>query len=186
MKTKKSRIENSRFGNMRIMRGKKAVSPLIATVLLIAFAIALGAVVMNWGSDYVKKTVKSTGEKSDVDIKCSTDTYLRIISIGGTPQLCLRNSTTPERVEFTIENGPNTRLEGIVVTVIGNLSINKTTIVQTIAKSEAVKLNVSYDTATFGIIKQVRFAPQMKVEEIKDSITCSKNALAHEDIYVCS
>ena len=27
--------------------GKKAVSPLIATVLLIAFAVALGAVVMN-------------------------------------------------------------------------------------------------------------------------------------------
>lgn len=27
---------------------KKAISPLIATLLLVAFAVALGAVVMNW------------------------------------------------------------------------------------------------------------------------------------------
>lgn len=168
------------------MKGKKAVSPLIATVLLIAFAVALGAVVMNWGSDYVKKTAKSTGEKSDVDIKCTTDTYLRIISVAGTPQICLRNTTTPERVEFTIENGPNVALEGMVVTVIGNLSINRTTITQAIGKSDALKLNVSYDTATFGYIKQVRFAPMMKVEDIKDAVTCSKSALTQEDIYVCT
>lgn len=28
--------------------GKRGISPLIATVLLVAFAVALGAVVMNW------------------------------------------------------------------------------------------------------------------------------------------
>jgi len=33
-----------------MMRGKKALSPLIATVLLVAFAVALGAVVMSWTS----------------------------------------------------------------------------------------------------------------------------------------
>lgn len=177
----------NKMKKIKPFRGKKAVSPLIATVLLIAFAVALGAVVMNWGSDYVKKTAKSTGEKSDADIKCTTDTYLKIISIGGTPQICLRNTTTPERVEFTIENGPNVALEGLVVSVIGNLSINTTTITQTIAKSQVIKLNVSYDsTATgFGLIKQVRFAPKMKIEDIKDAVTCSKSALVQEDIYVC-
>ena len=34
---------------------KKALSPLIATILLVAFAIALGTIVMGWGKDYVTK-----------------------------------------------------------------------------------------------------------------------------------
>ena len=33
-----------------MLRSKKALSPLIATVLLVAFAVALGAVVMSWTS----------------------------------------------------------------------------------------------------------------------------------------
>ena len=33
----------------KIIKNKKGVSPLIATILLIAFAVALGAVVMSWG-----------------------------------------------------------------------------------------------------------------------------------------
>lgn len=32
------------------MRGKKGMSPLIATILLMAFAVALGAVIMNWST----------------------------------------------------------------------------------------------------------------------------------------
>ena len=52
---------------------KKAVSPLIATVLLIAFAVALGAVVMNWGRSYVETTAKYAEEKSDIQILCSRD-----------------------------------------------------------------------------------------------------------------
>ena len=33
------------------MVGKKGMSPLIATILLMAFAVALGAVIMNWSVD---------------------------------------------------------------------------------------------------------------------------------------
>lgn len=33
---------------------KKALSPLTATVMLLAFAILIGIIVMNWGRDYVK------------------------------------------------------------------------------------------------------------------------------------
>jgi len=52
---------------------KKAVSPLIATVLLIAFAVALGAVVMNWGRSYVETTAEYAERGSDIQILCSRD-----------------------------------------------------------------------------------------------------------------
>lgn len=35
------------------MHGKKGISPIIATILLIAFAVALGAMIMNWSSNLV-------------------------------------------------------------------------------------------------------------------------------------
>jgi len=34
---------------------KRGLSPIIATVLLIAFAVAIGAMIMSWTSDIVKK-----------------------------------------------------------------------------------------------------------------------------------
>jgi flagellin-like protein len=36
-----------------MFKSKKAMSPLIATVLLIAFAVALGALIINWSSSIV-------------------------------------------------------------------------------------------------------------------------------------
>lgn len=50
---------------------KKALSPLVATLLLVIFAIALGSVVMSWGKEYVEQaavvkdvTVQDVGERS--------------------------------------------------------------------------------------------------------------------------
>ena len=57
----------------RIFLQKKGVSPLIATVLLISFAVALGAVVMNWGRniDIIKPDDKCAG----VEIKVRKTNY---------------------------------------------------------------------------------------------------------------
>jgi flagellin-like protein len=55
---------------------KKGLSPLIATVLLIAFAVAMGAMIMNWGSSF--------GENEDPD--CSG------IHIIASPVICYEKS----------------------------------------------------------------------------------------------
>ena len=34
---------------------KKALSPLIATILLVVFALVIGTITMNWGKSYVEK-----------------------------------------------------------------------------------------------------------------------------------
>ena len=34
---------------------KKALSPLVATVLLVIFSLAIGTITMNWGKNYVEK-----------------------------------------------------------------------------------------------------------------------------------
>jgi len=34
---------------------KKALSPLVATILLVVFALVIGIITMNWGKSYVEK-----------------------------------------------------------------------------------------------------------------------------------
>ncbi|MDD3263920.1 MAG: hypothetical protein PHT94_03415, partial [Candidatus Nanoarchaeia archaeon] len=58
---------------------KKSVSPLIATVLLIAFTVAIGSVVMNWGTTYIKSEQESATSTSDVRLKCATDVSLKVM-----------------------------------------------------------------------------------------------------------
>ncbi len=40
----------------RALSSKRGISPLIATVLLIAFAVALGAMIMNWSSNLLSES----------------------------------------------------------------------------------------------------------------------------------
>ena len=47
--------------------GKKGISPLMATLLLIGFAVALGAIVMNWGRG-IEETSLQLGECRDFNV----------------------------------------------------------------------------------------------------------------------
>ena len=74
---------------------KKAVSPLIATLLLIFAAIVLGVLVMNWGRAHV-----------EAGAKCSVATDMKLVDIGGVKQVCY-SRVENGFVEFTVENGVN-------------------------------------------------------------------------------
>ena len=57
--------------------GRKGMSPLIATVLLMAFAVALGGMIMNWSIDTV--TNGDCGSlKVQVNHLCTTDTGISL------------------------------------------------------------------------------------------------------------
>ncbi len=51
-----------------LKRGKKAISPLIATVLLIAFAVSIGTLIMNIGKD----VLANVGDCADVKMEVQT------------------------------------------------------------------------------------------------------------------
>lgn len=55
-----------------LMRGKKGISPLIATVLLIGLSVALAAVVITWGLEFVKSSTGEVDKKTEEALKCAT------------------------------------------------------------------------------------------------------------------
>lgn len=165
-----------------MLKQKKAVSPLIATVLLIAFAVALGAVVMNWGRGYVEETASFAKEKSDTEIECSMNVKLSFVSIGGTDQVCYNDTT----LEFTLEAGPRKDVEGIQVRTISDSGMNISSVANSsIQKGYARKFTLGYANSTFGSIRQVRIAPEIAVAGQTENTLCPGSAVVKENISIC-
>jgi flagellin-like protein len=164
-----------------MFKQKKGVSPLIATVLLIAFAVALGAVVMNWGRTYVEDTASLAREKSDTEIKCSSDVKLEFLKIKNVKKLCYEYTTTT-KLNMTIENTGKLDVVGLQITVVGAKNIN-TTELDLKAYNLTLKRSRFYRNETIefndlGVPQQVRIVPEIEVEG--NRISCPSTALTEE------
>ena len=165
-----------------LLSGKKGVSPLIATVLLIAFAVALGAVVMNWGRGYVEDTAEFASKTSSREVQCSTEIDLEIIKIGGKKQVCVDNGTNT--VNFTIQNSGSVEVKGIRIQAIGNTSSIASLVMNESFETAVPKRKyMNYSYTGNGSVSQVRFTPLIEVDEAK--VWCAQNVLKVEDVTIC-
>lgn len=83
--------------------GRRGISPLIATVLLIAFAVSIGTMIMNWGKDAV-----AAGD-------CS-ETRLEVQMINEKPMFCY--DTLNNKVNVMIKNVGSTDIDRLKMRVI--------------------------------------------------------------------
>lgn len=163
---------------------KKGVSPIIATVLLIAFAVALGAVVMNWGKGFVESTAKNTEEKSNLELACQQELQLSVKKIAGTPKVCYKNQSSPY-IKVMLENSGTQNITGLQFVIIDSndaTEINKTTI--SIGPGSVTSYNTIGHNLT-GDIVQIEVIPMILPRGATTSQLCSKNALEISDIASC-
>ena len=161
----------------KIFRLKKGVSPLIATILLIAFAVALGSVVMNWGLNL------NLGKSND---KCG-NVEIKIRSLG-VADVCFGGFGKNGYVNFIIDNTGGTDISGLAIWIIGDKGTSLFDLDNIMIKKSALfdkkDKEVSYDFSTYGNIKQVQFIP--KIISDKTTEICPKNAVKAEKIGICS
>lgn len=187
-----------RIFNTKLLKTRKAVSPLIATVLLIAFAVALGAVVMNWGRGYVEDTANMARERSDSEVTCTAEVELSVVEIDSVPQICYNNNQTPNTLEFVVENKKEKEVYSFEARLIGTSSRVPLTVSSfssvsatrapttdlTLASNEAGYYLFNYSDSTYGTPDQVKITPIIKVGA--NTVTCSSNAETVTDIKPCS
>lgn len=53
------------------MKNKKGISPLIASILLIGFTVALAAIIMTWGTSFVKKQTENVETEGSKALDCA-------------------------------------------------------------------------------------------------------------------
>ncbi|MBW2999992.1 hypothetical protein KY339_04930 [Candidatus Woesearchaeota archaeon] len=173
---------------MKIKMFKKAVSPLIATILLIAFAVALGAVVMNWGRGYVEDTADFAKQRSDQEMKCTTDVGLDFVEIGGEDQICYNATLNGDQLVFeaVLENTKRTDIRALRIRVIGNESKTPLTIEKDdfrIVEGASKFLVFNYTNDTYGYPEQIRITPLILVAG--EEIACSNTGVTVEEVEEC-
>src|SRR3989338_6050937 len=95
---------------------KRAISPLIATVMLIAFAVALGAVVMNWGKGYIEdQGIIPSGEIALESPKnqlspCEQPVQFQVLTISGRQDICF--DQVGNVINYGLENNGQVPLSG--------------------------------------------------------------------------
>ncbi len=172
--------------------GKKAVSPLIATVLLIAFAVALGAVVMNWGRSYTEQTAENVKKKSDVDVKCSLDVKMKLLELSDKPQICVGQWGANSYINFTALNDGAKKIEAIQVMVIGDgtpgVVVNTSVSNSTITIAGAVKISAAYTYSAAGNLKKVRLIPVVEIGGVQTVCAGTGSVLERDvaDVISCN
>ena len=161
------------------MMNKKAISPLIATILLIAFAIALGLVVMNWGKSYIEEKAEFTAGPSDSSA-CNLVSF-SIIKVGGQPKICFNPETLS--VEVFIENGPDRAIDNMDIRIVGNsIETISSVIPNPIAELVSAQIKFNYP-ASVGLVQQVKLTPVLILEE--GMVQCTSQAVVAENIKPC-
>ena len=140
---------------------KKGMSPLIATVLLIAFAVALGAMIMNWSS--------TLGENTGPD--CSTVTM--IIN----PYLCYAENM----IKMSIRN-TGTAIESVTVRVIDKNTENDIQL----KDSKMASGTVLQKEIPFVKTTQTYVALVPSIKHKNDVVPCPEPAIEIADLPQCS
>ena len=160
----------------KIFKTKKGVSPLIATVLLIAFAVALGSVVMNWGLSL------NLGKSKDL----CRNVEIKIRNIDGS-EICFGGFGANGYINFIIDNTGGTDINGMVIWIIGDKGTRTFDLDNILIKKGSLfdkKDNgVTYDFSTFGNIKQVQVIPKINVGQTAE--ICTKNAIKADKVGIC-
>jgi len=144
---------------------------LMTTLLLVSFAVAVGVVVMNLG----RAEVESEAE-------CPVNIELQFSVIGGEEQVCYDEAK--KDLSFTVENGINTNVEGLVINIIGaqkaeTFEANDARI----TKAGVYLGHVSYDSSVSGQIRQVKISPKILLYD--EEAVCAEQALVAENIQPC-
>lgn len=83
---------------------RKGISPLIATVLIIGFTVALAAIIMTWGSSFTKGMQTQAEQSSNIQMKCAQDVALIVDAAcisGGNLKVTMKNNGAMDITNMT-------------------------------------------------------------------------------------
>jgi len=123
------------------MKNKKAITPLISTIILLLFAVFLGFFVMNFGKNITSNI--NTCNFLNIDIT----TY------NNEKQICFNE----EKIYFTLDN-LGEGFDGLKLTLYGENDVSNILINQSLSYGNSERFSISYDNS-IGKIKKVTIIP---------------------------
>jgi hypothetical protein len=154
-----------------MFENKQGIAPIIATLVLISFAVVIGVVVMNFGRAQVQ-----------LESKCAADIGLSFSEIAGEKQICFDNKK--DIIKLSVENGVNTEVTSLMVNVIGTERAESFNLEDAnIFKAGVYLTDLGYNVAANGEIRQVKIIPL--ITPFDEEVVCTEQALVAESLRDC-
>ncbi len=151
-----------------LRRSRKGISPLIATVLLIAFAVALGAVAMNVSATLLESDAK--GQAADC-----TRLALSVAKVRESPHICFGGG----KVTYRITNIGLSHISDVFVQAIGESDLTQESLGEPLKAADSYDGSLDYSLAKNGNIKRMRFIPMSGTK------ICEAQAIEIVDVKDC-
>ena len=126
---------------------KKGISPLIATVLLIGFVVAVGTIVIFWGRNFVKERADKEGVLAEKQLRCE-NVEIDIKSVDKVNN------------QIVIENKANEAIDGFILRVVSDGSGAQ----KIMQKLDGLKTAGITYSLTLGANPKVDLVPGLKPE----------------------
>jgi len=152
------------------MKSKRGMAPLLATLVLIVMAGALGVLVMNFGRAQI-----------EVAAQCAVDINLDFVTLNGKDQVCY--DPVKGEIFFIVENGASIPIESLHLRIIGEDDIFTQDIDDVIDRAGAALKYISYDIDKYGPVRQLKIS--LKISLYDNVITCTEQSLDVENIREC-
>lgn len=151
---------------------KRAISPLLSTLLLITFAVILGLAVMNWG--------RAQLENSAV---CTVNTRMALIDIDNEKQICYSGIGATGFITFALDNGPVVDLVGLQVRIAGSKNIYNLPLQERVMRGFSVMKTIPYNFNMYGDIQEIKISPIIQLNS--KPLICQEQAIIVKDIKQC-
>lgn len=163
-----------------LFRSRKGITPLVATVLLVAFSIGLGAIVMSWGEDYIEEKAEFVQGTAEIKSACDM-ANINVIKIGGQPQACIKDGN----IRIWIDNGPEVDLTNIHARIAGTTGIGvvDNILFNPLERGNAAQALIPYEQDKVGEVRQVKLTP--KIWTGQKMALCSQAAIKVENFTPC-
>lgn len=140
---------------------KKGISPLIATILIIGFTVALAAVIMTWGSSFTKTITQGTEETTNEQLVCAQDVLFTITDA----------CSGLDKINITISNDGSKKIESFTARYyIANDNVKANTFLSLDPFVVKTYTNGSTLVGIANTVKRVELIPIVKVDA--NLITC--------------
>ncbi len=161
-----------------MLRNKKAVSPLIATVLLLVVTVGIGGVIVGIIRNYVTENRDVMDSKAD-ELSCSRDVVLSVMLVDGVPQVCKGSNY----INILLEN-TGVKIDDFQFTVMGLSGFYRNESISAgspMLNGETKEFNVMFTGITSDEIQQVKFTPKLKKKSSTGYNFCSDVAITYEE-----
>ena len=145
---------------------KKGISPLIATILLVALVIAIALTVWFWYANFLQQEIEKTGKEVLAEGECVLDVAYKIDSAS-----CFDkdNDTIDDDILLNIRNEGTVDIQDFRVRIYGNSGTEMIVIGERLPKTHSRQTSV--EIPSVGAVQKLEIMPVIVTEGVPKTCT---------------